>query len=435
MDQYLDARGRPRIVITGMGAITPLGNTVKESWQNALIGRSGIGPVTQFDASDLPCRIAGEVKDFIPKEYMNFKEARRMSRSSQLAVAAGRMALSDADLEEDNSDPERTGVVVGTGIGGLDWAIAAYEDYWENGLARVSPFAITGSLPNMPTHHISLLAKARGPISTVVAACATGTQAIGEAAEYIRRGIADRMLTGGVEGLIHISALAGFAAMRALSTRFNDQPERASRPFDKDRDGFIISEGAGILVLERLDKAIARGARILAEYLGHASSADAFHVAAPDPEGAGAVRAMRWSLEDADVLPKNIDYINAHGTSTPLGDPTETLAIKTLFGEEAYNIPVSSTKSSMGHAMGGAGAIEAIFCVRALQEGIIPPTWNYETADPECDLDYVPNEPRPADLKIVMSNSFGLGGQNACLVLGKFGDDRQSNGQVTADLE
>lgn len=435
MDQYLDARGRPRIVITGMGAITPLGNTVEESWQNALNGRSGIGPVTQFDASDLPCRIAGEVKDFVAKDYMNFKEARRMSRSSQLAVAAGRMALKDANLEEDHSDPERTGVVVGTGIGGLDWAIAAYENYWENGLSRVSPFAITGCLPNMPTHHISLLTKARGPISTVVAACATGTQAIGEAAEYIRRGIADRMVTGGVEALIHISSMAGFAAMRALPTHFNDRPEKASRPFDKDRDGFIISEGAGILVLERLDKAMERGARILAEYLGHASSADAFHVAAPDPEGAGAVRAMRWSLEDADVLPKNIDYINAHGTSTPLGDPTETLAIKTLFGEDAYNIPVSSTKSSMGHAMGGAGAIEAIFCVRALQEGIIPPTWNYETADPDCDLDYVPNEPRQADLKITMSNSFGLGGQNACLVLRKYENDLQGNGRTTDDLE
>lgn len=433
MDQYLDARGRPRIVITGMGAVTPLGNTVEESWQNALAGRSGIGPVTQFDASDLPCRIAGEVKNFVPKDYMNFKEARRMSRASQLAVAAGQMALTDANLEEDDSDPERTGVIVGTGIGGLDWAIAGFLDYQKKGLARVSPFAITGSLPNMPTHHISLLAKARGPISTVVAACATGTQAIGEAAEYIRRGIADRMISGGVEGLIHITSLAGFSAMRALSTRFNDSPEKASRPFDKDRDGFIISEGAGVLVLERLDKAIARGARILAEYLGHASSADAFHVAAPDPEGAGAVRAMRWSLEDADVSPKMVDYINAHGTSTPLGDPTETFAIKSLFGEEAYNIPVSSTKSMMGHAMGGAGAIEAIFCVRALQEGIIPPTWNYETADPECDLDYVPNEPRPVDLKIVMSNSFGLGGQNACLVLGKYDNDRQDNGLGNAD--
>ncbi len=420
MEQLLDSRGRPRIVITGMGAVTPIGLTVAESWLSTLSGRSGIGPVTQFDASELPCRIAGEVKDFDPRNYIDFKEARRMSRSSQLAVAAGRMALADAGLEDEMPDSERTGVVVGTGMGGLDWAIANLQAYWSKGLSRVSPFAITGSLPNMPSHHISLMAKARGPISTVVAACATGTQAIGEAAEFIRRGIADRVIAGGVEGLIHISAMAGFSAMRALSTRFNDSPDKACRPFDRDRDGFILSEGAGIVVLERLDQALARGAKILAEFLGYASASDAFHVAAPDPEGAGAVRAMRWSLENAGISSGEVDYINAHGTSTPINDAIETHAIKTLFGEEAYNIPVTSTKSVMGHAMGGAGAIEAIFCVRALQENIIPPTWNYETSDPECDLDYVPNEPRQAELKVAMSNSFGLGGQNACLVLGKF---------------
>lgn len=424
MDQYLDARGRPRIVITGMGAITPLGHNVEESWQSALTGRSGIGPITQFDASDLPCRIAGEVKDFDPRDYINFKEARRMARSSQLAVAAGRMALTNAGYDHEQFDSERTGVVIGTGMGGLDWADMCIQTYREKGLARVSPFAITGAIPNMPTHHISLIAKARGPISTVVAACATGTQAIGEAAEFIRRGVADRVIAGGVEGLIHISAMAGFSAMRALSTHFNDMPEKACRPFDKDRDGFILSEGAGVVILERLDEALARGARILAEFLGHASSSDAFHVAVPDPEGAGAVRAMRWSIEDAGVSLDEIDYINAHGTSTPINDATETYAIKKLFGEEAYNIPVSSTKSVMGHTMGGAGAIEAIFCIRAMQDGVIPPTWNYETPDPACDLDYVPNAPRPADLNIVMSNSFGLGGQNACLVLGKFDNSR-----------
>jgi beta-ketoacyl-acyl-carrier-protein synthase II len=420
MNQYTDRRGRPRIVVTGMGAVTPVGNTVGESWQSALIGRSGIGPVTQFDASELPCRIAGEVKNFDPRDFVGFKEARRMSRASQLAAAAGRMALADAGLGDEVPDQERTGVVIGTGMGGLERADQNLKIFREKGLARVNPFSLTSVLPNMPSHHVSLLSKARGPINTVVAACATGTQSIGEAAEYIRRGVADMVLAGGVEGLIHEAALGGFAAMRALSTRFNDEPEKACRPFDKDRDGFILSEGAGVVVMERLDHALARNAYIYAEFLGHASSSDAFHVAAPDPEGAGAIRAMRWSLEDAGIRPDEVDYINAHGTSTPINDATETFAIKTLFGEEAYNIPVSSTKSVTGHAMGGAGAIEAIFCISALDEGTIPPTWNYETPDDDCDLDYVPNAPRKANLKIVMSNSFGLGGQNACLVLGRY---------------
>ncbi|MCI0394229.1 MAG: beta-ketoacyl-ACP synthase II [Chloroflexi bacterium] len=420
MEQHVDARGRPRIVITGMGAMTPLGHSAAESWQSALEGRSGIGPITQFDASDLPCQIAGEVKEFEPKNYMDFKEARRMARGSQLALAAARMALSDAGWPEVVPNPERTGVVVGTGMGGFDRVDENLQIYRAKGLARVNPFALTSSLPNMPSHHVSLMAQAQGPINTVVAACATGTQAIGEAAELIRRGVADTVLAGGVEGLIHEAAVAGFAAMRALSTSFNNCPEKASRPFDLRRDGFILSEGAGIVVLERLDQALARGARIYAEFLGHASSSDAFHVAAPDPEGAGAIRAMRWSLQDACVQLNQVDYINAHGTSTPVNDLTETLAIKKLFGEQAYNMPVSSTKSVMGHAMGGAGAIEAIFCAYALYDDVIPPTWNYETPDPQCDLDYVPNEPRLANLGVAMSNSFGLGGQNACLVLGKY---------------
>jgi 3-oxoacyl-(acyl-carrier-protein) synthase len=283
---------------------------------------------------------------------------------------------------------------------------------------------MTSSLPNMPSHHVSLLTGAIGPISSVVSACATGTQAIGEAAEFIRRGVADRVLAGGVEGLIHEAAIGGFTAMRALTTRFNHAPERASRPFDKDRDGFVLSEGAGIVVLERLEQALERGAHIYAELLGHASSSDAFHVAVPDPDAAGAVRAMRWAIEDADLMPEDVDYINAHGTSTPVNDATETLAIKRLFGEYAYEIPVSSSKSVLGHAMGGAGAIEAIFCMQALSQGIIPPTWNYETPDPECDLDYVPNAPRAAEIRVALSNSFGLGGQNACLVLGKYPNGR-----------
>lgn len=420
MNQYVDGRNRPRVVITGIGAMTPLGHTADESWQSAITGRSGIGPITQFDASGLPCRIAGEIKDFNPRDYIDYKEARRMSRASQIAVAAARMALKDAGLPEEVPDPERTGVVIGSGVGGFERADDNLQLYRAKGLSRVNPFALASSLVNMPSHHISLLSKALGPISTVVAACATGTQAIGEGAELIRRGAADRVITGGVEALIHEAAIVGFSAMRALSTNFNHIPHKASRPFDKDRDGFILSEGAGVMILERLDHALARGAHIYAEIRGHASSSDAFHVAAPDPEGAGAIRAMRWSLADADVPLDKVDYINAHGTSTPVNDAVETYAIKRLFGEQAYNIPVSSTKSVTGHAMGGAGAIEAIFCAYAIAHGLIPPTWNYETPDPECDLDYVPNAPRAADIKITMSNSFGLGGQNACLVLGKY---------------
>ncbi len=422
MNRLQDGRGRPRVVITGMGAITPLGHSVTESWEGAIAGRSGITNITQFDASEMPCRIAGEVKDFNPGDYINFKEARRMSRASQLAIAAARMALADADIPDLVPDRERAGVVVGTGVGGFEKADENLTKYRLTGISRVNPFALTSSLVNMPSHHVSLISKAQGPISTVVAACATGTQAIGEGAELIRRGSADLVIAGGVEGLIHEAAIVGFSSMRALSTHFNDAPEKACRPFDKNRDGFILSEGAGVVILERLDSALRRGVRIIAEFLGHASSSDAFHVAAPDPEGAGAMRAMKWSIQDADLSLDEIDYINAHGTSTPVNDAVETYAIKRLFGEQAYNIPVSSTKSVMGHAMGGAGAIEAILCARALQEGIIPPTWNYETKDPDCDLDYVPNEARPADLKVTMSNSFGLGGQNACLVLGKYLD-------------
>jgi beta-ketoacyl-acyl-carrier-protein synthase II len=419
MEQFLDERGRPRVVVTGLGMISPLGHNVADSWRAALAGESGIGPITQFDASDLPCRIAGEIKEFDPRLYMDMKEARRMSRASQLAMAAASMALQDAGLEIPVADPERVGVVVGTGMGGLDKLDESLIILRTKGMARINPFAVTSSLPNMPSHHVSLMARTWGPISTVNAACATGTQAIGEGAEFIRRGVADTVLAGGVEGLIHEAAVAGFAAMRALSTRFNDTPERASRPFDKDRDGFILSEGAGVVVLERMDKAVARGARIYAEFLGHASSSDAFHVAAPDPEAAGAIRAMKWALQDAGLGLDQVGYINAHGTSTPVNDLTETVAIKKLFGEQAYNIPVSSTKSVMGHAMGGAGAIETIFCVKAVAESVLPPTWNYETADPECDLDYVPNAPRQADVKTAMCNSFGLGGQNACVVVGQ----------------
>ncbi len=408
-----------RVVITGMGAMTPLGLTLEETWEGLLANRSGVGPITQFDASDLPVRIAGELKDFDPTQYIDFKEARRMSRCSQVAIAMAQMALEDAKLSLPLADEERVGVLIGCGLGGFERAIEAVDTYRNKGLKRVSPFSAPSLLVNMPSHHVSCWSGARGPISTVVSACATGTQAVGEAAEFIRRGAADVVFCGGVEAVIHFAAIVGFCAMRGLSSR-NDEPERASRPFDVDRDGFVLSEGGAVLVLESLEHAQRRGAPIRAEVLGHASSSDAFHVAQPDPEGKGAIRAMRWALEDAGLTPADVDYINAHGSATPINDPIETLAIKNVFGEQAYQVPISSTKSMIGHAMGGAGAIEAAACVLTIEEGVIHPTMNLENPDPECDLDYVPGGARKADVRVALSNSFGLGGQNACLVLSRF---------------
>ncbi len=405
---------RPRVVVTGVGAVTPLGLTAEETWQGLLAGRSGIGPITQFDPSHLPVRIAGEVKGFDPARYMPFKEARRVSRASQLALAAAQEALAMAGLTPPLG--ERAGVVVGTGIGGLEWAFAQARLLWERGWERVSPFAITASLANMPSHHISQWAQALGPILTPVTACAAGTQAVGEGAEVIRRGAAEVVVAGGVEGFVHEVAIAGFAAMRAISTR-NDEPERASRPFDAQRDGFVLAEGAGILVLESLEHARARGAPILAEVLGWATSSDGFHVAQPDPEGQGAMRAMRWALADAGIAPEEVDYINAHGTATPLNDVVETRAIKGVFGSHAYRVPINATKSMTGHAMGGSGAIEAVVCVLTLRDRVIHPTVNLEEPDPECDLDYVPGQARRTWVRVVLSNSFGLGGQNACVIL------------------
>lgn len=405
-----------------MGALTPLGNSVEESWQSALTGRSGIGRITQFDASDLPCQIAGEVKEFNPRDYMSGKIARRMSRASQLGVGALRLAQADAGLPEHAVDPERTAVSMGVAIGGFDVSSLALKTYWERGWTRVSPFAVPATLPNMVSHHVSLEAKTYGPIVTQVAACAAGVQSIGEGAELIRRGAADLVYAGGAEASLTEGIVAGFCAMRALPVNYNDDPSRASRPFDLNREGFLLSETGAMVVLESLEHAQARGAKIYAEYLGHASSSDAYHMAIPDPEAAGAVRAMRWALRDARVTVDDIDYINAHGTSTPLNDKGETLAVKTLFGDRAYDIPISSTKSIMGHAMGAAGTIESIFTIKALETGILPPTWNYETPDPECDLDYVPNEARRTDPNIVMCNAFGLGGQNAGIVFGRYAE-------------
>jgi beta-ketoacyl-acyl-carrier-protein synthase II len=414
------ANGRPRVVITGIGILSPLGHSAPENWDSLINGRSGIATITQFNHDHLPIHIAGEVKDFDPGHFMNFKEARRISRASQLAIAATKMALENAGLQAPLPDGERVATIIGTGAGGLEVADRELQVLRSKGFNRVSPFAMVGFLPNMPAYHVSLLAGAKGHISTIVAACASGTQAIGEAVDNIRIGRSDMAIAGGVEGLVHESSITGFARMRALSAR-NDDPQAAMRPFDKNRDGTVISEGSGIVILERLEHALARGAHIHAEILGYASSSDAFHISQPDPESAGAIRAMRWALEDAQIDPHQIDYINAHGTSTPLNDAMETLAIKKLFGEQAYEIPVSSSKSVLGHAMGATGAIETIFTTQAIQNSTIPPTWNYETPDPECDLDYVPNAPRAGELEYVLTNSFGMGGQNACLVIRKYG--------------
>lgn len=418
--RLLDHRSRPRIVITGMGALTPIGNSVAESWDNLLAGNSGITRITQFDPEGLLCQIAGEVKDFNPRDFMAFKDARRMSRCSQFGVAAAKMALADAGLPPKMVEPERAGVCVGTALGGFEKGDEGMRVIRERGPEKLSPFQIVSTLPNMPSHHVSLAVNTQGPIGTPVAACASGTQAIGEGAEYIRRGSAEIVLAGGVEAVIHLGALAGFAAMRGLPTGYNDRPEQACRPFDLERSGFVYSEGVGMVVLETLEHALGRGAKIYAELLGHSSSSDAHHMAIPDPEARGAIRAMRWAMQDANIDPEAIDYINAHGSATPVNDALETAAIKKTFGERAYDIPVSSTKALMGHAMGGTGTIEAIFCIQMLNHGIIAPTWNLDTPDPACDLDYVPNAPRKAALNTVLSNSFGLGGQNACLILSRY---------------
>ena len=410
---------RRRVVVTGMGAMTPLALNLEETWEGLLAGRSGVGPITKLDASPFPSRIAGELKGFEPTDYIDRKEARRMAGCSQVAVATAQEALADAGLEVPVSDGERVGTLIGTAVGGFEQGLDAVDIFREKGLARLSPFTGISMLTNMPSFHVSLWAGAKGPINTVIAACASGTQAVGEAAETIRRGAADVMICGGVEALMHFSVIATFCAMRGLSTR-NDEPEKASRPFDADRDGFIYSEGCAVLVLESLEHARARGAHVHAEVLGYASSADAFHIAQPHPEGEGACRAMRWALESAGLLPTDVDYINAHGSSTPINDTVETKAIKKVFGDHAYKLAVSSTKSMLGHMMGGAGAMEAAVCVLSAEQGILHPTINLETPDPECDLDYVPEGARKAGVRVALSNSFGLGGQNACLAIGRF---------------
>ena len=411
--------GRRRVVVTGMGAVTPLGDSVDEYWKSLVEGKSGIGPMTLADPTEYPCKVAGEIPDFDPAKYINPREARRMARFSQTAVAAAALALEDSGINLSSEDEERMGVVMGNGNGGFPTTEDNARTLFKRGGMKVSPYFIPMILPNMAAANVSRLFGLKGYTSTVITACAAGTQGIGEAAEAIRRGAADVVLGGGCEAGICQLGLGGFNVIKALS-RSEVPPEKASRPFDANRDGFVPAEGAAILILESLEHALGRGAEILAEVSGYGVSSDAFHAVQPDEDGAGAARAMRWAIEDAGMQPSDIDYINAHGTSTPKNDMVETLAIKTVFGEGAYEVPISSTKSMIGHALGGAGALEAVACIKTIRDGIIHPTINYETADPDCDLDYVPNKARKAQINTVLSNSFGFGGQNACVVFRAF---------------
>jgi 3-oxoacyl-[acyl-carrier-protein] synthase II len=411
---------RTRVVVTGMGAITPLGLSVEETWQGLVEGRSGISRITQFDPSPYPVQIMGEVKGFDPSAYMDPREAKRMSRFSQLAVAAAKMAVEEAELVIDESNAEEVGVVLGTGIGGgLVEGEKAHLTLLNKGVRRVPPLFVPSMMPNAAAHHIGCAFGIKGYTSTVIAACASGTQGIGEGVRAIRDGSARIVIAGGTESTVCELGLAGICAMRAVSTR-NDEPERASRPFDAERDGFVSSEGCGILVLEELHHALDRGAKIHAEVLGYAVTSDAYHVSAPDPEGKGSALAMRNAIADAGLEPGDIQYINAHATATLIGDPAEVIAIKSVMGPRAYEIPVNATKSMIGHLMGAAGAVEAIATILTIQTSILHPTINQETPDPECDLDSVPNVARKADVDIALSNSFGFGGQNACLVLGRY---------------
>ena len=407
-----------RVVITGMGAMTPLGESIDDYWDSLVNGRSGIGPMTLCDSSEFPSRISGEVTGFDPGDYIDRREHRRMARFSQMAVAAAGVAIEDAGLNLSKENEDRIGVVMGNGNGGFPTTEDNARILVRRGGMRMSPFFIPMILPNMAAANVSRIYGLKGYTSTVITACAAGTQAIGEAAVALQRGVADVVLGGGCEAGISQLGLGGFNVIKALS-RQNEEPERASRPFDANRDGFVPSEGAGVLVLETLEHAESRGAEILAEVTGYGVSSDAFHAVQPDEDGTGAARAIRWAIADADLGPGDISYINAHGTSTPINDHVETMAIKLAFGEEAYDVPISSTKSMIGHALGGAGAIEGVACVKSIQQGIIHPTINYENPDPDCDLDYVPNEARKADVTHVLSNSFGFGGQNACVVFSR----------------
>ena len=402
-----------------MGAITPLGESVDQYWEGLVAGKSGIGPITLVDASEFPSKIAGEVTGFDPAQYIDARQARRMARFSQMAVAASGAALEDSEVSLSSEDSGRLGVVMGNGIGGFPTTEDNARILVEKGGMKLSPYFISMILPNMASANVSRIYGLKGYTSTVITACAAGNQAIGDATVAIQRGVADLMVAGGSEAGICQIGLGGFNVIRALS-RHNDDPGGASRPFDAKRDGFVPAEGAAALVIESLEHALDRGADIKAEIVGYGVSSDAFHAVQPDEDGSGAARAIQWALEDACLVASDIDYINAHGTSTPLNDHVETLAIKKALGEHAYKVPISSTKSMIGHALGGAGALEAVACVKTLQTGQLHPTINYEFPDPDCDLDYVPNHSRKQRVDTILSNSFGFGGQNACLIFQRY---------------
>ncbi|PID02531.1 beta-ketoacyl-[acyl-carrier-protein] synthase II [Sporosarcina sp. P2] len=406
-----------RVVVTGIGGISPVGNSAEESWKSVLEGKSGIDTMTRLDQEKFPVSVMAEVKGFNIEEYVSRKDARKMDRFTHYAVASAMMAMKDANLELEGDLALRTGVWIGSGIGGMESHETQFNTFLEKGYRRVSPFFVPMMIPDMAAGQVSIFTGAKGINSCSVTACASGTNSIGDAFEVILRGDADVMITGGTEAPITSLAVAGFIASTALS--LNDDPSKASRPFDKNRDGFVMGEGAGILILEEYEHAVARGAKIYAEIVGYGSTGDAHHITAPAPGGEGGARAMQQALAKAGVEPTQVNYINAHGTSTPYNDLFETMAAKTVFGDHAYKLAMSSTKSMTGHLLGAAGGIEAIFTVKALQEGILPPTMNYETPDPECDLDYVVNEARKADITYAMSNSLGFGGHNASLVFKK----------------
>jgi len=411
--------GRRRVVITGLGAVTPLGNDVRSTWDYLISGGSGAGPITQFDATDFPVTFACEVKDFVPGDWVDHKQARRMDRFAQLIVAAARQAEADSGLDIAR-EADRVGAAIATGIGGLKSFQDCHDTLRERGPDRVNPFAIPAIIPNMGAGWVSMELGTKGPLMSECTACAASNMAIGDGTDAIRLGRADVMFCGGTEAAINKVGIAGFGAMRALSRR-NDDPTRASRPFDAGRDGFVMGEGGAVLVLEELEHAKARGAKIYAEVVGYGVSADASHITEPDPTGVNPARALTMAMGDAGVTPEDIGYINAHATSTPIGDSSETRVIKLAMGEErARKIAVSGTKGATGHCLGAAGAIEALFTTLAVHEGTLPPTINYEVPDPECDLDYVPNEARKADIRVAVNNSFGFGGHNACVVFQRF---------------
>ena len=409
-----------RVVITGIGMISPLGVGNDPTWRGLIEGRSGVHKITKFDASAYACQIAGEVHGFNPEEWIEKKEVKKSDTFIHYAVAAAQMAITDSGIDSTKEDGDRFGVIIGSGIGGLPLIEEMHRKLLERGPSRISPFFIPGLIVNLASGHISIRFNCRGPSSAPATACATGAHAIGDACKIIQRDEADLMFAGGSEAVITPLAVGGFSAMRALSTR-NDDPEHASRPWDLNRDGFVMGEGAGVVLLEERERAIARGAKIYAELTGYGMSSDAYHITSPSEDGAGMSRVMQRALKDAGLGLNEIQYINAHGTSTPVGDRIETLAIKTVFGDQAYKIPVSSTKSMTGHLLGAAGGLEAAICALVIKHQILPPTINYETPDPDCDLDYVPNKARPAKVTNALSNSFGFGGTNASLILSAHG--------------